>query len=226
MVSIDQIKKVFPALEQPFADMLAKHGMLRKATKGTILYEQGFPCDIVPFFLHGSVRVFKLGESGREITLFRAGPGESCILSTSCGISGASYPAIAEAEDDVDYVAVPVMVFREHMKNHPSLQNFMCEMLSSRLADMMLVVEEVAFRRVDLRLAERLLSGTAPGRSQDVETTHAQLAVDLGTAREVISRILKDFEREGYVTLGRGHIQVTDRQGLLEFCSRLSPNVA
>jgi len=211
----DEIQKVFPEITPELAAILSLQGQRKTVPKGTILYEEGNPCLVVPFIISGSARVFKLSENGREITLFRVGPGQTCILSTSCGISGAKYQAVAEAEEDLDMLALPATVFRTAIQQHPTIQMFLCSLLAERLANMMTVVEEVAFRRVDLRLAERLLKESA--QSLVLDTTHAQLAVELGTAREVVSRILKDFEKGGYVSLGRGRIEVTSRPGLEKY---------
>lgn len=211
------VRRHFPFLTGELGERFARHATRRVLPRGAVVYEQGFPCELVPFIVAGVVRVFKLGENGREVTLFRVYPGQTCILSTSCGVSGASYPAIAEAEADVEMWTVPVRLFRQWMQAYPALQAFVSGMLSDRLADMMLVVEEVAFRRVDLRLAEWLLRASEPPASPVLEATHAHIAVELGSAREVISRILKDFERHGYVRLGRGRVEVADREALAAF---------
>ena len=184
---------------------------------GEQLYEQGFPCPFVPFIVAGVVRVFKIGESGREITLYRVRPGEVCIMSTTCSVSNKEYPAIAEAEMPTTAYVIPGKPFRELMKKYEPLQDMIMDVMSARMVEMMTVIEEVAFWRVDLRLANRLLQETEPPKSNSVTTTHAQLAIELGSAREVISRILKDFERRGFVNLVRGKVEVTGRESLSEF---------
>ncbi|MBI3993966.1 MAG: Crp/Fnr family transcriptional regulator [Candidatus Lambdaproteobacteria bacterium] len=209
-----EIKRIFPAFSRKLCDELARGASLREAPRGTVLYEQGLPCEMVPLILQGQVRVYKIGETGREITLYRVQPGETCVLSSSCGLSGTDYPAIAEAEENVRLIMVPVQEFGRLSLIHPELQGFMTQMLSQRLSELMLVVEEVAFRRVDLRLAELMLHATASPAESSIERTHAQLAVELGSAREVVSRILKDFEHHGFLELGRGHIRIVDRNAL------------
>ncbi len=208
------IKQRFPTFSRKLCDELLRASTVRRVRKGTVLYEQGLPCEMVPLILEGVVRVYKIGESGREITLYRVQPGETCVLSSSCGLSGMEYPAIAEAEDDTALVVVPVQEFARLSMIYPELQAFLASMLSQRLSELMLVVEEVAFRRVDLRLAELMLQATAAQQHGDIESTHAQLAVELGSAREVVSRILKDFERQGFLELGRGRIRIVNRNGL------------
>lgn len=188
-------------------------GERRHFAKGTVLYEEGFPCPLVPLILSGTVRVYKMGETGREITLYRVSPGEMCILSSTCALTGqdARLPAVAVAETDVDLLAVPSHIFRRLLRERPELQGILNRVLTERLAEMMMVVDEVAFGRVDLRLAELLVRSAKDGA---INATHAQIAMELGSAREVVSRLLKELERRGLVRLGRARIDVLDAAGL------------
>jgi CRP/FNR family transcriptional regulator, anaerobic regulatory protein len=199
-------------------------GEHRRYAKGTVLYEEGFPCPLVPLILSGVVRVYKMSETGREITLYRVEPGQMCVLSSTCALAGqdAKLPAVAVAETDVELLAVPAHVFRRLLGEQPELQGFLNRMLTERLAEMMMVVDEVAFGRVDLRLAELLLRSAGESGAGTVSATHAQLAMELGSAREVVSRLLKDFERRGLVKLGRARIEVIDRAGLRGFIAQKS----
>jgi CRP/FNR family transcriptional regulator len=228
------IAQVFPLLTGELGADVLRSAERRTISKGTVLYEQGTPCPLVPFILAGTVRVYKVGESGREITLYRVEAGQTCVLSCSCALSDVEgkLPAIAVAETDVSMLAVPSYQFRRLLKAHPALLQMINSVFTERLSEMMMVVEEVAFQRVDLRLAEWLLRATEPsagasGASRErpaadhVSLTHAQLAVELGSAREVISRILKDFERRGFVHLGRGRVDLADRAGLRAYLASL-----
>lgn len=191
-------------------------GERRLVAKGTVLYEEGFPCPMVPLILSGSVRVFKMGESGREITLYRVEPGQICILSSTCAMATqeAKLPAVAVAEADVEMIAVPVHLFRKMLHSHPEVQGTLNQMLTERLAEMMMVVDEVAFGRLDIRLGEHLLRAASDAPDNMVIITHQELAMELGSAREVISRVLKDYERRGFLHLGRGKIELLDQPGL------------
>lgn len=210
---------VLPRIPEGLQPKLEAHGHHRTIPKGTVLYEEGFPCPLVPLVLSGKVRVFKLGESGREITLYRVESGQICVLSSSCAATGqeARLPAVAVAESDVELLALPVHVFKRLLVELPELQNYINTMLTGRLSEMMGVVDGVAFGRVDQRLAEMLLAEARRRPDGVVESTHAALAVELGSAREVVSRILKDFERQGLVSLGRRRITVTDPRALKAF---------
>ena len=221
-MATEQDEHHYPELTLPLRQLLESVAERRRFPKGTVIYEEGFPCPLVPLLLSGVVRVFKMSETGREITLYRVEPGQLCVLSSTCALAGhdARLPAVAVAESDVELLAVPSHVFRRLLREQPELQSFINRMLTERLAEMMMVVDEVAFGRVDLRLAEWLLrsapEGTA-GAAPAVEMTHAQIAMELGSAREVISRLLKEFERQGLLVLGRGRIELRDRAGLRRF---------
>ncbi|HEY7727743.1 MAG TPA: Crp/Fnr family transcriptional regulator [Candidatus Eisenbacteria bacterium] len=164
----------------------------------------------------GRMRVFKLGDGGQEITLYHVGPGEVCPLNVSCILSDRPVPAMAMVEEDAEAILLPAAVFRRLIAEHEPLRTFVFEMFSSRLAEVMSLVEEVAFRRMDQRLARRLEELLVKdGRPHgDITVTHAEIAADLGTAREVVSRLLKEFERRGAIRLARGRIMVRDA-GLL-----------
>lgn len=208
-----------PAVTEELRKALEGVGERRRFAKGTVLYEEGFPCPLVPLIVSGVVRVYKMSETGREITLYRVEENQVCVLSSTCALADqdAKLPAVAVAETDVELLAIPTHVFRRMLRENPALHGFINHLLTERLAEMMMVVDEVAFGRVDLRLAELLLRQSAEHPERAVLATHAQLAMELGSAREVISRLLKDFERKGLVSLGRGRVDVTDADGLRAF---------
>jgi CRP/FNR family transcriptional regulator len=209
-----ELGQLFPLLRGGLREELEQAAARMEFEPGEQLYEEGFPCPFVPFLVQGSVRVFKIGESGREITLYRVRPGQVCILSTNCSISDKQYPAIAEAEEHSVVYIVPGGEFRRMLRKYPALQDFVFDLMSERLVEMMAVVEEVTFRRIDLRVLDYLLRSTLPPGSPVVETTHGRLAIELGTSREVISRKLKELERDGYLRLVRGRVEVLDRARL------------
>ena len=215
--------RAFPKLDPALAREVERVAERRAFPKGTVIYEQGVPCPSIPFLISGTVRVYKVGESGREITLYRVEGGEVCVLASSCALSDKEgpLPAIAVAETDVEIMAVPSYQFRRIIQSHPALQQFINLVFAERMSEMMMVIEEVAFQRVDLRAADWLLKTTQPPARTNIAMTHAQVAVELGSAREVISRILKDFERRGFVQLARGQMEVTDRDALRRHLDKL-----
>ncbi len=178
---------------------------------GEYFLREGDTCAHFAIVISGRMRVFKLGEGGQEITLYHVGPGEACPLNVSCILSDRRVPAMAMVEDAVEAVVVPAATFRAWIADYEVLRTYVFEMFSNRLTEVMSLVEEVAFRRMDQRLARRLADLLVDESSRGtVEITHADIAADLGTAREVVSRLLKEFERLGAIRLSRGRILLQD----------------
>lgn len=178
---------------------------------GDYFLREGDSCAHFAVLASGKIRVFKLAESGHEITLYHVNAGEACPLNVSCILSDSPVPAMARVEEDLEAILVPAPTFRRWIAEHESLRTFVFQMFANRLTEVMSLVEEVAFRRMDQRLARRLAELAAhEGAGGSIEITHADLAADLGTAREVVSRLLKEFERLGAIRLSRGKIVVRD----------------
>lgn len=180
----------------------------RHLDAGTVLMAEGTVCQQLPFVLTGSIRVYKNAESGREITLYRIRAGESCILSSSCGSGKLQFPAVAVAEVPTAAAFIPAARVAYLMEHVPAFQRFVLEQWASRMADVIELVEEVAFRHVDQRLYEWLQEHIRVSDGSAVKVTHQELAGHIGSSREVVSRILKDWEDRQLLKLGRGSINV------------------
>jgi CRP/FNR family transcriptional regulator len=199
---------------------IAQSASVVRLAAGAYFLREGDTCAHFAVVVSGRMRVFKLGESGHEITLYHVGAGEACPLNVSCILSDRPVPAMARVEEDVEAVVTPASAFRRWVASHESLRSGVFEMFSTRLTEVMSLVEEVAFRRMDQRLAKRLLEFFQAHGNGMVETTHADIAADLGTAREVVSRLLKEFERLGAIGLARGRIELLDEALLKEMAAR------
>lgn len=179
---------------------------------GRDVFLEGDQADAIALLISGVVRVYKIGETGREITLYRFGHGESCILTVNAILSRKSFPAIATVESDAEAVMIPADAFRDWVKRHDLWREFVFDLLSERLSSLMAVVDEVAFQRMDRRVAALLLTKSETRRP--IRITHQEIAVELGSSREVISRILEDFSRLGLIATGRRMIEIVDVSGL------------
>jgi CRP/FNR family transcriptional regulator len=176
---------------------------------GTVLFDST-SCKGVLVVIRGIVRVYIMSEEGREITLYRLFENDVCTLSISCLMGTMPMQAMIKTDTDCRIAALSNDVFAEIHQKNPKIQQLMLVTMSSRLNDVMWVVEQVAFRGMDRRIGEYLLNRP----SFVIYATHEEISAELGTAREVVSRMLKYFERNGYIELSRGKLKVTDPDGL------------
>ncbi|MDQ6992977.1 MAG: Crp/Fnr family transcriptional regulator [Mariprofundus sp.] len=198
---------------------LAAKAMRMQVKRGSVLFRDGDACNAYVLVISGSVRVQKIDPQGHEIVLYRVEEGQSCMLTTTCLLGNHHYPAEGVAETDVDIVSLPLGVFHEALSKSPQFMRFVMANIGNRISELMLLLEDVAFGRKDVRLAAFLLKHAAK-RGNIVEMTHRQLAVELGTAREVVSRLIKDFERKGLVNLGRNRITILQLDLIRDIANR------
>lgn len=175
---------------------------------GTVLFDDHQACEGFPFVVRGSIRVIKASASGRELPLYRVAPGETCVISSSCLLGHEDYNARGIAETDTELVLLPKAVFDELLAE-PAFRSFVFHLFADRIADLMQLIEEVAFHKLDQRLAALLL-----GKGRLLHTTHQHLADELGSVREIVSRLLKGFAAQGLVKLSREQIEIVDAAGL------------
>lgn len=175
----------------------------------TVIFGPGKPPEQLLLLLSGTVRVQKTSETGREIVLYRVHAGESCVLTTACLMAYEDYSAEGIAETGLQAVAIPRDVFDRMVADSPEFRQFVFMAYSRRMTDLFSVVEEIAFRRLDIRLAQKLIELSS--EQHTIHTTHQKLAGELGTAREVISRQLAEFQRRGWIEQARGVIHILDR---------------
>jgi CRP/FNR family transcriptional regulator len=211
----DRLAQSLPFLQ--FADAALTREVRQAAVFARIpvghdVFVEGDRVDAIALLLSGVVRVYKIGETGREITLYRFGTGQSCILTANAILSQKNFPAIATVEQEAEAVLIPSDTFRDWIRRHEAWREFVFDLLSQRLSSVMAIVDEVAFRRMDARLASFLLN-----QSRDhnpLRITHQQIAAELGSSREVISRLLEDLVSSGWIRSARGEIEVLDTESL------------
>lgn len=201
----------FAALEAPARALMADVQPFQ-VEAGRTLFSPGAPCLGFALVLAGVVRVGLSGQSGRALTLYRVGEEEVCVQTTLCLLAGGEYTAAGVAETPVTLAMIPRERFERLMALSPVFRGFVFSRFGRRLADISKLLEAVAFARVDSRIAQALLERADPqGR---LAATHQSLADDLGTAREVVSRQLQAFAKAGLVRLGRGEIELVDKDAL------------
>jgi CRP/FNR family transcriptional regulator len=213
----ERIIRALPILEHADPGLLREFqqtAFFTRIPEGRDVFIEGDHVDAIALLISGVVRVYKIGETGREITLYRFGNGESCILTANAILSQKNFPAVATVEKEAEAVMIPADTFRAWVRRYDLWREFVFELLSQRLSSVMAIVEEIAFRRMDARLASLLLERSRI--SDSIHNTHQEIAAELGSSREVISRLLEDFSAQGVVEVSRGSLKILDRQALEE----------
>ncbi len=207
----------FPPLRQLPEEIFAQ---LREASlivelpEGSRIFGPGQAPDSFLLLLDGTIRVQQTSESGREIVLYRVQAGESCALTTACLMGYEEYQAEGIAETRIRAVAIPRALFDRLIASSREFRQFVFTAFSRRVTNLFRIIEEVAFERIDARLAQKLLD--LAGAKQQIAATHQELANELGSAREVISRQLNEFARRGWLRMARGIVEITDRPALVQ----------
>ena len=188
---------------------------------GVSVCQSGDHCESLVIILQGQVKVFRPAASGRSVTLYHVGNHESCILTASCILNDSPFPAFAETMTDVEALSIPPHKVKQWLLEEPLWQQYILGLLSQRMAELIELVNALAFQALDVRLADWLLAQSAlyPEKSQ-LNTTHQLIAEDLASSREVISRLLKEFETDGMIKLGRGIIAILDQNALQEMVKK------
>lgn len=208
-----ELYPVLAKLPPAFLRRVADAAQTLTLPAGATVFDERQPCRGFPFVLDGAIRVAKLSANGRELPLYRVMAGESCIITSSCLLGHADYNARGVTEGPTTLALLPRELFDE-MLGEPAFRDFVFALFSERMAELMQLVEEVAFRKLDQRLASLLL-----GKGRVVHVTHQQLADELGSVREMVSRLLKGFAEQGLVKLGREQVEVLDPAGLRRVAS-------
>ena len=201
----------FPAalrnVEDKHLERLLESGIRVRLDANQFVFRPGDACESFLILMDGRIRVQLISEEGKEVTLYRIGPGGSCVLTTSCLFSSDQYPAEAIAETDIEALAFSRSLFEQTVEVSAQFRRFVFDGFSQRLAKVIGRMEELAFTSIDYRLAKALVD---LHEREQTRVTHNELAVELGTAREVVSRHLKRMESRGLIALGRGQVTVLD----------------
>ncbi|QID17156.1 Crp/Fnr family transcriptional regulator [Nitrogeniibacter mangrovi] len=199
---------VLAALSPEARTQLFERAQWISVPAGTVLFDDHQACEGFPFVLSGSIRVIKASAQGRELPLYRVAPGETCVISSACLLGHEDYNARGITETDTVLALLPKGVF-DALLAEPAFRGFVFHLFSERIAELMQLIEEVAFHKLDQRLAALLL-----GKGRLLHTTHQHLADELGSVREIVSRLLKGFAAQGLVRLSREQVEILDPAGL------------
>jgi CRP/FNR family transcriptional regulator, anaerobic regulatory protein len=220
MITQEQYKRiahVLPILqraEAPLVREFQQAAYFARIPAGRDVFVEGDSTTAIALLISGVVRVYKIGDTGREITLYRFGLGQSCVLTANAILNQQTFPAIATVEEEAEAVMIPSDTFRQWVRRHDLWRDFVFDLFSQRLSTVMAIVDDVVFRHMDRRVAALLLQRA---RTQNpLHITHQEIAAELGSSREVISRLVEDFASDGILKSGRGTLEVLDLQKLEE----------
>ena len=188
----------------------------KSVEKGTVLHDGAADCTGLLVVQSGMLRAYILSEEGREITLYRLFERDVCLFSASCMMSGIQFEVTIEAEKDTRVWVIPTKVYKSLMEESAPVANYTNELMASRFSDVMWLIEQIMWKSFDKRLAEFLLEEVSVEGTSLLKITHEVIGNHLGTAREVVTRMLRYFQSEGMVKLSRGMIEITDAAGLEE----------
>lgn len=217
MKDINRLKKL------PLWDLLSKEEKILVESnlhntsfkKGELIPKKSESCFGIILVKKGSLRVHIISEDGREVTLYRIKEGEMCTLSSSCVLDAVTFEVHIEAKKNTEIINVPSNIFKKIMEENIYVKAFMYEGIASRFSDVMWIMQQILFAGIDKRIAVFLIKESEEIGKDSIKITHEQLAKYIGSAREVVSRMLKYFEQEGFVSLGRGSIEILKKDELI-----------
>ncbi len=191
-------------------EKLKKEGTIKKFGPDTILIDENDYIKFVPIVLNGSIKVFKVDEDGREMLLYYIKPGESCVMSFLGATCNGTSKIKAVVEEESEVLVLPVHKATDLIRDNQQWIQFIFELYNRRFEELLSVVNAIAFQKVDVRLYDLLKTKVKMLKTDELNMTHQQLADELGTAREVVSRLLKQLERENKISLGRNKIKILE----------------
>ena len=204
--------KLLPAQQE----MLTNSAVSRTVKKGTVIHSGSMDCTGLLLVQQGQLRAYILSDEGREVTLYRLFDRDICLLSASCMMRSIQFEIMIEAEKDTELWIIPTEVYKGITEESAPAANFTNEIMASRFSEVMWLMEQIMWKSFDKRLAGFLLDESALEETSALKITHEAIANHLGTAREVVTRMLRYFQSEGMVKLSRGIVEITAREKLLE----------
>lgn len=213
-MGIEEFFRVWGELEESARRELTVAAVRRTAEAGALIHGGGAECTGLLLVISGQLRAFINSEEGREITIYRLFAGDICLLSASCAVSDMQFDLTVQAEKPTEFWLIPPEAYRRAVSLSAPLANYTSSVMAERLSDVMWLIEQLMWKSLDRRLAAFLLEESDLEGSDELRLTHERIANHLGSAREVITRLLRYFQGEGLVKLGRGSIELTDKERL------------
>ena len=213
-MEFSELFPVWDKLTSEQKDKIAGSAVLRTAEKGTILHNGSMDCTGLLLIQSGQLRAYILSDEGREITIYRLFDRDLCLLSASCIMRSIQFDVTIEAEKDTRFWLIPSDVYKELMEASAPVANFTGEVMAARFSEVMWLIEQIIWKSLDKRLAAFLLEEAQLEGTSVLKITHEKIANHMGTAREVVTRMLRYFQNEGSVRLTRGTVEILDAKAL------------
>lgn len=219
-MNVPNVTEILPRL--PFWDMLSddektfvrRNSAIRRASAGQLIYSRDCACVGLVYVITGSLRIYSLSPEGREITLFRLGPGDPCVLSAACVVKKITFDTHLSAETDSDLLVLNAEAFAELTEGNVHARCFLYEQASSNFSSVMHTMERILFSRFDSRLAAFLVDEMERTGKKELRLTQSAIAEQVNSAREVVARMMKQFSEDGLVETGRGSVMIKDAERL------------
>ncbi len=221
-VAMEDYFPVWKKLEKKHQDALLKAANYMSAPKGTLLHNGDADCIGIILVHEGRLRVYMMSEEGKEVSLYRIFQRDVCLFSASCMMDSIQFETFVETDQNTTFWLIPAFEYRKIMEESAVLANYTNDLMASRFSDVMWLMEQIIFKSMDERLADFLISEKVLVNSDNISITHEKIAQHLGSAREVVTRLLKYFQEEGAVRLSRGGITILDESKLTKRISRFA----
>jgi len=212
-----ELDPIFPFRDRMSAeeqDYAARSCVREHYEKGSLIQRTDESCKGILAVLRGSLRVYIVSDEGREVTLYRIPAGESCILAASCLMESIDFDVLIEAAEESEILVLPAPALRQIMERNGAVELYLYKEAASRFSDVMWGLQQLLFRRLDQRVGRFLWDEISRTGAEELRVTHDEIARDIGSAREVVTKVLKSLAADGILALSRGKITVTDREKL------------
>jgi len=210
-MEIEKLKQILPNLTAPnLLNELLDYGTIHEFPAGKVITEPGQFIKMVPIILEGAVKILRMDEDGKELFLYYLEPGETCALSLTCCSASRPSEIKAVAEEKTVLLGVPLQKHEQWQDQYKQWKDFVAITYQTRFQEMLIALDAVAFKRMDERLMRYIVTKMKQHKTNELHTTHQEIANELGTSREVISRLLKQLEKKKWIELGRNIIYIRD----------------
>ena len=213
-MSLENYFTVWDKLTETERKLLMNSAVKRSVPKGTLLHNGAADCVGLLIIRSGQLRAFILSDEGKEVTIYRLFERDICLFSASCMMHSIQFDITIEAEKDSELWIIPAEIYKKIMDSSVAVSNYTNELIVTRFSEVMWLMEQIMWKSFDKRLAAFLLEESALEDSDTLKITHDKIAAHMGTAREVVTRMLRYFQSEGMVALTRGSVALTDKKAL------------